>query len=1305
LSDNVVWFKELFKEDIAIAGGKGASLGEMYNAGFPIPPGFAISANAFKKFLDTGVGSDIFTILARVNVDDNEELQAASRKIKEIILSQPMPLNIRDDILEAYENLNIDDSVFETKNKKAMDLIKAGRDAPLVAVRSSATAEDLPSIGKDEFVLVKIDNEVVHTSMEKLWLIYEKDQDAKIFIPSLKNNKLEWIRASEIYKHPANGAKLIKIITKTGRHITITPQHSLLALNPETFQLDVLNSKDITKNTRVPVIKRIHLPNIKEIKEIIVSDIIKKPILIKDNRIKINSKKSSIQNDFPLKLEVDNELAYVLGLYAAEGSTYEDNCVDFSCESKELAEKVEKYFEKKCKLAKPKLGNVRIFNKVLVELLHELFGSPLANVKGKGRSARIKKVPNLIFNLNEEKIGSFLKGCFDGDGYIFEKGIQYTSVSKELLSGVIKLIEMLGIRCYLTKNHTVAIPIYEAELFKEKIGLTEDAKIKRLNTLIKNYSNRTKQYNYIDTLPPSQKISELMEKYLKKDINFDLIDVMECPFCSGIMKKGGKSSSLKQRYVCEDCNKSVSDNGNLKEKSVNKLINYDISGRFTKNAAPWNKGNRKLLQTYGLNYFNKIAQRLNSPELLEIANADVMWDPIKRVEEIEYQGDVYDFVVPGTQNFAAGVGGIITHNTASFAGQQETFLNIKGNKRLLDAVQRCWASLYTARAIYYRVKNNFDHNKVLISVIVQKMVKSDKSGVMFSVNPMNSDDSEIEIEAGFGLGEAVVSGAINPDQYIIDKNNLSLKSKKINRQEWMITLDINTGANIKKDISADKQETQKLSQFEIEKLAELAVKIEKHYTKPQDIEFAIEGSRIFVVQSRPITTLKKPYSEKEQLSKEENISNGDHAEPIVEGLPASPGVGIGPVKIIRNADELTKIEKGDVLVAEMTDPDYVSAMEKACAIVTDKGGSTSHAAIVGREMGIPVIVGTNNATKILKDNELITVDATNGKVYKGRLDLGSKKTEEASLRAESAEHFEIETATEVKVVMDLPKFAEHAAQTGADGVGLLRVEHMMLSGKAHPSFLIKSGRKAELLSDLVSGMTTIARAFQGKKVWVRLLDVPTDEFRNMEGGQDEAIEDNPMMGFRGIRRDLGEPELFKTQIEAIKQIHEAGLTNVGVMIPLVTHLDQIKQSKDLIRQCGFEPCKDIEFGIMVETPAAVQIIDEICREGINFVSFGTNDLTQYTLAIDRNNARVQNLYDEMHPAVLRQIASVIKVCKKYGVNTSICGQAGSRPEMAEFLVKCGIDSISANPDAVHTIRTVVAKAERKLLLNIARGNP
>ncbi|MBS3107823.1 hypothetical protein J4468_02800 [Candidatus Woesearchaeota archaeon] len=328
MSDNVVWFKELFKEDIAIAGGKGASLGEMYNAGFPIPPGFAISANAFKKFLDTGVGSDIFTILARVNVDDNEELQAASRKIKEIILSQPMPLNIRDDILEAYENLNIDDSVFETKNKKAMDLIKAGRDAPLVAVRSSATAEDLPSIGKDEFVLVKIDNEVVHTSMEKLWLIYEKDQDAKIFIPSLKNNKLEWIRASEIYKHPANGAKLIKILTKTGRHITITPQHSLLALNPETFQLDVLNSKDITKNTRVPVIKRIPLPNTKEIKEIIVSDIIKKPILIKDNRVKINSKKHSIQNDFPLKLEVDNELAYVLGLYAAEGSTYEDNCVD-----------------------------------------------------------------------------------------------------------------------------------------------------------------------------------------------------------------------------------------------------------------------------------------------------------------------------------------------------------------------------------------------------------------------------------------------------------------------------------------------------------------------------------------------------------------------------------------------------------------------------------------------------------------------------------------------------------------------------------------------------------------------------------------------------------------------------------------------------------------------------------------------------------------------------------------------------------------------------------------------------------------
>ncbi|MDD5086470.1 MAG: phosphoenolpyruvate synthase [Candidatus Nanoarchaeia archaeon] len=640
---------------------------------------------------------------------------------------------------------------------------------------------------------------------------------------------------------------------------------------------------------------------------------------------------------------------------------------------------------------------------------------------------------------------------------------------------------------------------------------------------------------------------------------------------------------------------------------------------------------------------------------------------------------------------------------ASFAGQQATFLNIRGNEELVKAVRGCWASLFTARAVYYRVKNNFNHMQVLIAVVVQKMVNSEKSGITFSANPSTNNKDEIIVEACFGLGEAIVSGSVNPDSYVVDKNSMEIKSKTISEQEWAYVKDEN-GKTVKKTIKDEMKKVQKLKEEEIIGLAKIAKHLEEHYQKPQDIEWAIEKGKIYIVQTRPITTIKDIQkqeddsgSEKqEKQSEEEGIKISD-ANVLVTGNTASPGMASGVVKIANEPDEFSKIHKGDVLVTKMTNPDMVPIMKRASAIVTDMGGTTCHAAIVSREMGIPCIVGTGNATKTLKENTMITVDATHGKVYEGKVAFKKKEQKEQTMQRS-----ELITATQIKVIMDFPDFAEKAAATGADGVGLLRAEHMILGNNMHPAYLVKQGRKEELIKILVEGISKVARAFDGKPVWYRTLDAPTDEFKTLEGGEDEPEEENPMLGWRGIRRGLDQRGMLKAEFEAIKKVHDMGLKNVGVMIPLVTRVDEVKEAKEVLEEVFDD--EFVEFGVMVETPAAVWIIEDICKLGIEFISFGTNDLTQYTLAIDRNNGLVQKYYDELHPAVLAEISRVINICKKYHVQTSICGQAGSNPKMASFLVRQGIDSISANPDAVNQIRSTVAVTEKKLLLDAERRN-
>ncbi|KUJ94298.1 MAG: putative phosphoenolpyruvate synthase [Archaeoglobus fulgidus] len=624
---------------------------------------------------------------------------------------------------------------------------------------------------------------------------------------------------------------------------------------------------------------------------------------------------------------------------------------------------------------------------------------------------------------------------------------------------------------------------------------------------------------------------------------------------------------------------------------------------------------------------------------------------------------------------------------ASFAGQQETYLNVVGEDEVVEKVKKCWGSLFTPRAIYYRVQKGFRHEDVSIAVVVQKMVNSEKSGVMFTSHPVSGEKKCI-IEAVFGLGEAIVSGLVTPDTYVYDRVKRKIEEVKIGEKKFMLTR--KDGKTVKVELPPEKANERVLSDEEIEKLVTLGELIEDHYGKPQDVEWAIEGGKIYIVQSRPITTIRK-----EKKEAEEEVSEEAEGKILLKGLGASPGIASGKVKVIFSEKEISKVEEGDILVTTMTTPDMVPAMKRAAAIVTDEGGMTCHAAIVSRELGVPAVVGTKVATKVLKDGMVVTVDGEKGIVYEGRIE---KKEEPKPVVASAP----IITATEVKVNISIPDVAERVArETNADGVGLFRIEHMVLGLEKHPMKFIRDGEIDRYIDLLYQEMKKVVKAFYPKPVWIRTIDAPTDEFRAMEGGEDEPIEANPMLGFRGIRRDLAEEEHFRAEMRAIKKLVDEGYTNVGVMLPLITSPEEVKRAKEIAISEGL-PLDKIEFGVMVETPAAALILEDIIKEGIDFVSLGTNDLTQYTLAVDRNNENVAYLYNETHPAVLKLIERTIKVCKEHGVKSSICGQAGSYPHVVEKLVEFGIDSVSANPDAVQRIREVVARAEKRIILEKLR---
>ena len=628
---------------------------------------------------------------------------------------------------------------------------------------------------------------------------------------------------------------------------------------------------------------------------------------------------------------------------------------------------------------------------------------------------------------------------------------------------------------------------------------------------------------------------------------------------------------------------------------------------------------------------------------------------------------------------------------ASFAGQQATFLNVVGEDEVVDAVRACWASLFEARAIFYRADKGFEHMKVFIAVPVQRMVQSSRSGVMFTLEPVSGDRSKITIEAVFGLGEAIVSGELTPDLYVLDKASLRILEKRVVNQERQFVRNpearAGDGGNVWLAVPGELRDQQKLSDEQIVALAAIGKRVEDHYSFPQDIEWAEEGGELYILQTRPVTAL--------AVADVEGGEAEETAPVLVSGSPASPGAAAGPVKIVLSSSEIDRVKQGDVLVAEMTTPDFVPAMKRAVAIVTDRGGRTAHAAIVSRELGIPCVVGAAGATTTLSDDQFVTVDGSQGKVYEGRAE--ARLAWAAQEKARQATMGAIETRTRLYVNLAEPELAEVVAARNVDGVGLLRAEFMIAQIGEHPQLAIDEGRSEEYIDKLADSLLKFAKAFHPRPVVYRTNDFKTNEYRNLRGGEKyEQFEENPMIGYRGASRYIRDIDIFRLELAAIKRVRQ-DYKNLWVMIPFVRTPEELAGVREVMVREGLAPSQDFKLWMMAEVPSNALILDRFLDVGIDGISIGSNDLTQLILGIDRDNARFAAQFDERNEAVLLALEKLIKTAKARGVTSSICGQAPSDyPDLTQKLVEWGITSISVTPDVIDKTRRIIAEAEARL---------
>jgi len=671
---------------------------------------------------------------------------------------------------------------------------------------------------------------------------------------------------------------------------------------------------------------------------------------------------------------------------------------------------------------------------------------------------------------------------------------------------------------------------------------------------------------------------------------------------------------------------------------------------------------------------------------------------------------------------------------ASFAGQQDTYLNIAGEDEVVEHVKKVWASLWTDRALSYRDSLRVDHDAVFMAVVVQKMVNSRSSGVMFTIHPVTGDKNKIVIESIWGLGEYIVGGKVTPDEFIVDKETMTIETKRITTKTRALFYDPNEKRNVdvklpttpeqleelrgkrpaiaeiieKHGIAPDKPS---LSDEEVTRLASLAQRVAQHFGKPMDIEWAIDyeippPENLFLLQARPVTG---------QAAEEHEEVEIEEAEILAHGIPASPGMATGKARIVLTLEEAaSKMEKGDILVTKMTDPDWVPYMKIASAIVTDEGGMTAHAAIVSRELGIPAVVGTGDATTRIPDGIIVTVDGSQGIVYKGKIKrretVSEKPAVGAGISPTTIAEFYPVTATKIYMNLGQPDKIEDYLHLPFDGIGLMRIEFIITNWIGeHPLYLINQGRGVYFIDKLAEGIARVARAIYPRPVVVRFSDFKSNEYRKLKGGEKYEPEDerNPMLGWRGVSRYVSkiyEPA-FRLEVRAIKKVRDKwNLNNVWVMFPFVRTTWELRRALRILEEEGLERGNDFKVWIMAEVPSTVILAEEFAKM-IDGFSVGSNDLTQLVLGVDRDSSLLYKLgyFDERDPAVMKSIEMLTRIAHKYGRTVSICGQAPSvYPEVVEYLVKIGVDSISVNPDAVIRVRRHVASLEQKLIIDMLR---